>query len=58
MASDRRFNELAVDSGPANWKLLQPLVDFAPECIKIVGPGGRLLQVNATGLSLIDAPSW
>lgn len=57
-ASDRHFRESAVDFGPANWKLLQPLVDSAPECIKIVAPDGRLLQMNATGLSLIGAPSW
>jgi PAS domain S-box-containing protein len=57
-ASDSYSGESVVDLGPANWKLLQPLVDAAPECIKIVAPDGRLLQMNATGLSLIGAPSW
>jgi PAS domain S-box-containing protein len=57
-ASDRRSRNSAVDSGPLNWKLSQPLLDSAPECIKIVAPDGRLLQMNATGLRLIDAPSW
>lgn len=44
--------------GLDNWKHLRPLVDTAPECIKVVAPDGRLLQMNPAGLTLIDAPSW
>jgi PAS domain S-box-containing protein len=57
-AADRCSVGSIVDLGPADWKLLQPLIDAAPECIKVVAPNGRLLRMNATGLSLIDAPSW
>jgi PAS domain S-box-containing protein len=44
--------------GPDTWELLRPLVDSAPECIKVVAPDGRLLQMNTEGLRLIEAPSW
>jgi PAS domain S-box-containing protein len=49
---------MAVKLGPVNWALLRPLVDSAPECIKIVAPYGRLLHMNAAGLALIGAPTW
>ena len=57
-ALELRPREMAVELSPDNWKLLRPLVDSAPECVKVVAPDGRLLQMNAAGLSLIDAPSW
>jgi PAS domain S-box-containing protein len=55
---NRRLGKTAVDLDPLDWDLLRPLVDLAPECIKIVAADGQLLQMNLTGLSLIDAPSW
>jgi PAS domain S-box-containing protein len=57
-ALDRRLEDMALDLGANNWALLRPLVDSAPECIKIVAPDGRLLRMNAAGLALIDAPTW
>jgi PAS domain S-box-containing protein len=57
-ALNRRLEDMAVDLGPVNWALLRPLLDSAPECIKIVAPDGRLLQMNAAGLALVDAPRW
>ena len=57
-ALDRLSEETIVDLAPIEWQLLRPLLDVALECIKIVARDGTLLRMNATGLGLIDAPSW
>jgi PAS domain S-box-containing protein len=57
-ALDRQLKVTAVDLGPDNWNLLRTVVDTAPECIKVVAADGRLLQMNAAGLRMIDAGSW
>ena len=57
-ALNLRSNGKARLLDPASWELLRPLVDCAPECIKVVAPDGRLLQMNIEGLRLIEAPSW
>lgn len=57
-ALNLRSNGKARLLGPDTWELLRPLVDCAPECIKVVSPDGRLMQMNTEGLRLIEAPSW
>ncbi len=37
---------------------LRALVETTPECIKVVAPDGRLLQMNSAGLKMVEAPSW
>lgn len=34
---------------------LQTVIENEPECVKLVGPGGVLLQMNAAGLAMIEA---
>lgn len=48
----------AVDLGPDNWRLLRTVVDAVPYCIKVVAQDGRLLQMNAAGLRMIEATAW
>jgi PAS domain S-box-containing protein len=31
------------------------IIDATPECVKIVGPDGRLVQINAVGLAMVEA---
>ncbi len=38
--------------------LLRAIVETTPECIKIVSNDGRLLQMNAAGLAMVEAQSW
>jgi PAS domain S-box-containing protein len=41
----------------ANSDLLRAITATSPECIKVVAPDGRLLQMNPAGLEMIDA-TW
>jgi PAS domain S-box-containing protein len=41
----------------ANSDLLRAITATSPECIKVVAPDGRLLQMNPAGLAIIDA-AW
>src|SRR5688572_15527122 len=36
---------------------LRAILDTAPECIKLLGRDGRLIDMNPAGLAMIDAPS-
>ncbi|HXF73591.1 MAG TPA: PAS domain S-box protein, partial [Actinomycetota bacterium] len=36
-------------------ELLSAIVDAEPQCVKLLGPGGVLLQVNRAGLAMIEA---
>src|SRR5579862_2828499 len=38
--------------------LLRAVIDTTPECIKIISTDGRVLQMNAAGLAMIEAESW
>lgn len=38
-----------------NEERLRAIFDAAPECIKIVGPDGTLLQMNGAGLAMVEA---
>ena len=38
-------------------RYLRAVLDTTPECIKVVGRDGSLLDVNSAGLTLIEAPS-
>ncbi len=37
---------------------LRAIIETEPECVKIVGPGGVLRQMNAAGLAMIEADSF
>ena len=37
--------------------LLQTIIETEPECVKLVGPDGTLLQMNRAGLEMIEADS-
>ncbi len=39
-------------------RYLRAVLDTTPECIKIVGRDGTLLDMNVSGLTLIEAPSF
>ncbi|MFC7337900.1 PAS domain S-box protein [Haloferula chungangensis] len=36
---------------------LRAIIDNTPECIKVVEPGGTVLQMNPAGLEMVEAPS-
>src|SRR5713101_4398441 len=36
---------------------LRAIIEAEPECVKVVGPDGRLLEINATGLKTLEADS-
>lgn len=36
---------------------LRSVLDLEPDCVKIVSPDGRLIQMNAAGLAMIEAES-
>ncbi|MEW6322956.1 MAG: PAS domain S-box protein [Acidobacteriota bacterium] len=36
---------------------LRTIIDTEPECVKLVGPGGRLIDMNPAGLRMIEADS-
>jgi PAS domain S-box-containing protein len=37
---------------------LRTIVELEPECVKIVSPDGRLLEMNPAGLAMLDATSF
>lgn len=37
---------------------LRAIIETEPECVKIVGPGGVLVQMNAAGLAMIEADDF
>lgn len=37
---------------------LRAIIETEPECVKIVGPGGVLVQMNAAGLAIIEADDF
>ena len=37
--------------------LLQTIIETEPECVKLIAPDGRLLQMNRAGLEMIEADS-
>jgi PAS domain S-box-containing protein len=41
----------------ASEERLRAIVDTTPECVKLVGPDGTLLQMNASGLAMVGAES-
>ncbi|HEX3396864.1 MAG TPA: PAS domain S-box protein [Steroidobacteraceae bacterium] len=53
-----RANAPPADAVPASGELLQAITETSSECIKVIGRDGRLLQMNAAGLAMIDADSW
>ena len=42
----------------ASAELSSAITETCPECIKVVAPDGRLLQMNPAGLAMIDADCW
>ena len=38
-------------------RYLRAVLDTAPECVKVLGRDGSLLDMNAAGLAMVDAPS-
>ena len=41
----------------SNERQLQTIIDTEPECVKLLTPDGRLLQMNRAGLGMIEANS-
>jgi PAS domain S-box-containing protein len=41
-----------------NVELLRSITFRSPECIKVVAPDGRLLQMNPAGLGMIESDNW
>ncbi|MDE2439681.1 MAG: PAS domain S-box protein [Betaproteobacteria bacterium] len=41
----------------ASERHLQSIIDAEPECVKILSPDGKLLQMNRAGLTMIEADS-
>ncbi|MBO1073475.1 PAS domain-containing protein [Roseomonas marmotae] len=52
--SDRKAAEATSANSEAR---LRALFETTPECITLVGPDGRLLQINPAGLQMIEADS-
>jgi PAS domain S-box-containing protein len=50
---ERTQQELA-----ASERHLQTIIDTEPECVKILSPEGKLLQMNRAGLAMIEADSF
>ena len=44
--------------GTSDGVFLHTIFETTPECIKIVGPDGRLLQMNPAGLRMVEADCW
>ncbi len=36
---------------------LRTIIEAEPECVKLVGPGGELMEMNAAGLAMLEAES-
>ena len=43
---------------PADAELSKAIAQTSPECIKVVAADGRLLQMNPSGVAMIEADSW
>ena len=43
---------------PADAELSKAIAQTSPECIKVVAADGRLLQMNPSGLAMIEADCW
>jgi PAS domain S-box-containing protein len=48
----------AIDQPLDNVELLRSITLRSPECIKVVAPDGRLLQMNPAGLAMIESDDW
>jgi PAS domain S-box-containing protein len=48
----------SVDHPLDNVELLRSITLRSPECIKVVAPDGRLLQMNPAGLAMIESDDW
>ena len=46
------------NAGPDRDLFLRAIIETTPECIKIVARDGRLVQINAAGLSMIGAETF
>ena len=46
--------ELALRQSEAH---LRSILDLEPDCVKVVSPNGRLMEMNAAGLAMIEAAS-
>ena len=49
----RKRDELRLQASEAR---LQAILDAVPECVKLIGPDGTLKQMNAAGLTMVEAP--
>ena len=52
--SARKKAEFALRQSEAH---LRSILDLEPDCVKIVSPNGRLMEMNAAGLAMIEAES-
>ncbi|MFN0010284.1 MAG: PAS domain S-box protein [Phycisphaerales bacterium] len=52
--TERKRAELALRESE---RRIRTIVDAEPECVKIVGPDGHLLEMNAAGLAMLEAES-
>ena len=50
----RKNAELALRQSEAH---LRSVLDLEPDCVKVVSPNGRLMEMNAAGLAMIEAAS-
>ncbi len=51
--TERKRDELRLQASEAR---LQAILDAVPECVKLIGPDGNLMQMNAAGLTMVEAP--
>jgi PAS domain S-box-containing protein len=47
----------SMEAAARSKQLLETIIETTPDCIKIVAPDGRLLQMNAAGRKMIEAES-
>jgi PAS domain S-box-containing protein len=52
--TERKRVEIALRESEAR---LRTIIDTEPECVKVVAPDGRLVDMNAAGLSMLQADS-
>jgi PAS domain S-box-containing protein len=58
MPEGRRSKKVFPDIVRDNDEFLRTVLETTPDCIKVVAPDGRLLQMNSAGLKMIDARSF
>jgi PAS domain S-box-containing protein len=51
-------NSMAAEQELDHVELLRSITSTSPECIKVVAPDGRLLQMNPAGLVMIETDDW